>query len=64
MLRYWAILAGKANRHFYVKKVQGNDTKVGIYQLSEKDKLNALAELAGGEITDESLNFAKSILTH
>ena len=64
MITHQAILAGKANRHFYVKKVQGNDTKVGIYQLSEKDKLNALAELAGGEITDESLSFAKSILTH
>ena len=62
MITHQAILAAKANRHFYVKKVQGDSTKVGIYQLSEKDKLNALAELAGGEITDESLNFAKTLI--
>lgn len=63
MITHQAILAAKANRHFYVKKVQGDNTQVGIYQLSEKDKLNALAELAGGEITDESLNFAKTLVT-
>ena len=62
MITHQAILAAKASRHFYVKKVQGDSTKVGIYQLSEKDKLNALAELAGGEITDESLNFAKTLI--
>lgn len=62
MITHQAILAAKANRHFYVKKVQGDNTQVGIYQLSEKDKLNALAELAGGEITDESLNFAKTLI--
>ena len=64
MITHQAILAAKAKQHFYVKKIQGNDTQVNIYQLSEKDKLNALAELAGGAITDESLNFAKTLINN
>ncbi|MBR3890373.1 DNA repair protein RecN [bacterium] len=64
MITHQAILAAKAKQHFYVKKIQGNDTQVNIYQLSEKDKLNALAELAGGTITDESLNFAKTLINN
>jgi DNA repair ATPase RecN len=52
----------KANRHFYVKKVQGEKTDVSIYNLSEEDKIAALAELASGEITEESSSFAKTLV--
>ena len=62
MITHQAILAAKANRHFYVKKTQGDSTSVRIYTLSEEDRLNALAELASGEITDESLNLAKTLI--
>lgn len=62
MITHQAILAAKSDRHFYVKKVQDDDTKVRIYELGEQDKLNALAELAGGEITEESLKFAKTLI--
>lgn len=62
MITHQAILAAKADRHFYVKKVQSDSTNVNIYNLSKKDRLNALAELASGEITDESLMFAKTLL--
>ena len=62
MITHQAILAAKADRHFYVKKVQTDKTLVNIYQLSESDRLNALAELSGGEITEESLQFAKTLL--
>ncbi|MCM1266098.1 MAG: DNA repair protein RecN [Candidatus Gastranaerophilales bacterium] len=62
MITHQAILAAKANRHFYVKKTQSDSTNVNIYTLSETDRLNALAELASGEITDESLNFAKTLI--
>ncbi len=62
MITHQAILAAKANRHFYVKKTQSDSTNVNIYTLSESDRLNALAELASGEITDESLNFAKTLV--
>ena len=62
MITHQAILAAKADRHFYVKKTQSDSTNINIYQLSESDRLNALAELASGEITDESLMFAKTLI--
>ena len=62
MITHQAILAAKANRHIYVKKTQSDTTEVGIYILNDSDKLKALAELAGGEITDESLQFAKTLI--
>ena len=62
MITHQAILASKANRHFYIKKTQDETTTVSIYTLSDEDRLNALAELAGGEITEESLNFAKTLI--
>ena len=62
MITHQAILAAKADRHFYVKKTQADNTQVNIYKLSDTDRLNALAELASGEITNESLNFAKTLI--
>ncbi|MGN1152491.1 MAG: DNA repair protein RecN [Candidatus Gastranaerophilaceae bacterium] len=62
MITHQAIIASKADKHIYVKKVQGDSTQVGIYILNESDRLNALAELAGGEITDKSLEFAKTLI--
>lgn len=62
MITHQAILAGKADRHFYIKKTQSDTTNVKIYQLSDEDRLNALAELASGEITQESLEFAKTLI--
>lgn len=62
MITHQAIIASKANSHIYVKKVQGDSTQVGIYLLNEKDKLCAIAELASGEVTDESLEFAKTLV--
>ncbi len=62
MVTHQAILASKADRHFYIKKTQDKTTTVNIYTLSDEDRLNALAELAGGEITEESLNFAKTLI--
>ena len=62
MITHQAIIASKADKHIYVKKVQGDSTQVGIYELNESDKLKAIAELASGEITDESLEFAKTLV--
>ena len=62
MITHQAIIASKADKHIYVKKVQGDSTQVGIYILNESDKLKALAELASGEITDESIEFAKTLV--
>ncbi|MBO6271410.1 DNA repair protein RecN [bacterium] len=62
MITHQAILAAKADCHLYVKKTQGDSTQVNVYKLSETDRLNALAELASGEITEESLSFAKTLI--
>lgn len=62
MITHQAIIASKADKHIYVKKIQRDSTQVGIYELNESDKLKAIAELASGEITDESLEFAKTLI--
>lgn len=62
MITHQAIIASKADKHIYLKKVQGDSTQVGIYELNEADKLKAIAELASGEITDQSLEFAKTLI--
>lgn len=62
MITHQAIIASKSDRHFYVKKTQDDKTSVSISVLEGKEKLNAVAELAGGEITDESLKFAQTLM--
>lgn len=62
MITHQAIIASKADKHIYVKKVQSDSTQVGIYALNDSDKLKAIAELASGEITDQSLEFAKTLI--
>lgn len=62
MITHQAIIASKSDRHFYVKKTQNDRTSVDISILDGEAKLKAVAELAGGEITDESLKFAKTLI--
>lgn len=62
MITHQAIIASKSDKHFYVKKTQDNTTSVEISVLEDNAKLKAIAELAGGEITEESLKFAKMLI--
>ena len=62
MITHQAIIASKSDKHFYVKKTQGNTTSVNIYVLEGENKLMGIAELASGEITDESIKFAKTLV--
>lgn len=62
MITHQAIIASKSDRHFYVKKTQEGRTSVDISILDGEAKLKAVAELAGGEITDESLKFARTLI--
>lgn len=62
MITHQAIIASKSDRHFYVKKTQDGCTSVDISVLEGDAKLKAIAELAGGEITDESLKFAETLI--
>ena len=58
MITHQAIIASKSDRHIYVTKKQEDKTSVNISILSGEDKLKAIAELAGGEVSAESLEFA------
>lgn len=64
LITHQAIVASKANKHLYVTKAQGEEvTEVGIYVLEGENRIKALAELAGGEINDQSLEFARSLVS-
>lgn len=64
LITHQAIVASKAEKHFYVTKSQEDEsTKVGVYVLEGENRLKALAELAGGEINEQSLEFAKSLIS-
>lgn len=63
LITHQAIIASKADKHFYVTKSQNEDsTSVGFYVLTDENRIKALAELAGGEINEQSIEFARSLL--
>lgn len=63
LITHQAIIASKADKHFYVTKSQeGEYTQVGVYVLEGENRIKALAELAGGEINEQSLEFARSLV--
>ena len=62
MITHQAIIASKSNRHIYVKKSQTDSTSVSISILGGDEKLQAIAELAAGEINDDSLKFAQMLI--
>ena len=62
MITHQAIIASKSDKHFYISKTQEDATKVFVSVLEGDMKLNAIAELAGGNITEESLEFAKILI--
>ena len=62
LITHQAIIASKADKHFYVRKSQEDETKVEVYVLTDDNRIKALAELAGGDINDQSIEFAKSLI--
>lgn len=62
LITHQAIIASKADKHFYVRKSQSDETKVEVYVLTGDNRIKALAELAGGEINEQSIEFAKSLI--
>ena len=61
-ITHQAIIASKSDKHFYVRKSQQDKTKVDVYVLTGDNKIKAIAELAGGTINEQSIEFAKSLL--
>ncbi len=62
MITHQAIIASRSDRHFYVAKSQEDSTKVSVKVLSAEEKINAVAELAGGVLSDVSIEFAKTLI--
>lgn len=62
LITHQAIIASKADKHFYVRKSQSDKTKVEVYVLTGDNKIKALAELAGGDINEQSIEFARSLV--
>ena len=62
IITHQAIIASKADKHFYVRKSQADETKVEVYVLTGDNKIKAIAELAGGTINEQSIEFAKSLI--
>lgn len=62
LITHQAIIASKADKHFYVRKSQADETKVEVYVLTGDNRIKALAELAGGDINEQSIEFAKSLI--
>lgn len=62
LITHQAIIASKADKHFYVKKSQDDETKVEVYVLTGDNRIKALAELAGGDINEQSMDFARSLI--
>ncbi|MBS4760529.1 MAG: DNA repair protein RecN [Clostridium sp.] len=56
------IIAAKSDRHFYVAKTQDETTSVKVYTLDENNKIKAIAMLAAGEVTVDSVKFAKQLI--
>lgn len=64
LITHQPIIASKADKHFYVKKLQGeSQTEVGVFTLEGENRIKAIAELAGGEINEQSMEFAESLLS-
>ena len=62
MITHQAIIASKSDKHFYVRKTQDDKTSVDIRVLEGEDKLKAIAELASGVVSDESMKFAQALV--
>ena len=62
LITHQPIIASKADKHFYVRKSQTDETKVEVYVLTGENRVKAIAELAGGDINNRSVEFARSLL--
>ncbi|MFN8671720.1 MAG: DNA repair protein RecN [Candidatus Sericytochromatia bacterium] len=59
------VVACMADNHFWIEKIVKNDfTKVDVSILDEKQKIEKLAQISGGQINESSLKYAQEIYTN
>ncbi|MBR5303372.1 MAG: DNA repair protein RecN [Candidatus Gastranaerophilales bacterium] len=56
------IICAKADNFIWITKTHDNDTNIKIEILDDLKRLEALAQLASGEITQETIDFAKTLV--
>ena len=56
------IICAKADNFIWVSKTHNQDTDVEIKILNDDSRLNALAQLASGEVSQTTLDFARTLL--
>ena len=57
------IIAAMGHKHFYVQKIQKeNTTTVEVSTLSDEGRIKTLSWLAGGNLSEDSKNFAQKLL--
>lgn len=56
------IIASKAKNFYLVQKEQGLETEIIVTKLNENEKAGTLAQMALGDVNDNSLTFAKELL--
>ena len=57
------IIAAKADNHLFGVKKQNDKTEVNVYALSQTERIHAIAMLASGNDNEQSLEFAKQLIS-
>ena len=55
------IICAKADNFIWITKTNENNTNIEIKALNDEQRLKALAQLASGEITEKTIEFAKTL---
>ena len=56
------IICAKADNFIWITKTQGERTNIKVEILDEEEKLKALAQLASGEVSQQTVEFAKTLV--
>ena len=56
------IICAKANNFIWITKTHDSDTNIKIEILDDNKRLEALAQLASGEVTQQTIDFAKTLV--
>ncbi|MBQ7286693.1 MAG: DNA repair protein RecN [Candidatus Gastranaerophilales bacterium] len=56
------IICAKANNFIWITKTHNEDTDIKIEILDDNKRLEALAQLASGEVTQQTIDFAKTLI--
>ncbi len=56
------IICAKADNFFWISKQHNENTDITVKSLDEEEKLKALAQMASGEISEKTLEFAKTLI--